>query len=198
MDWDSFNVKNTITRLCTFADIRHIFEENHYKAGHMGGSISFCFALEYDGVVIGGAVYGPPRHSASYGDGVTDLRRFALVEEAPRNTESFFLGRTLRLIKQGKLAQKVLTFADETQGHQGTIYKACNFKHIGMTPPSKHIVWKGKQYHMRSLTIDRPYSYALREAVKTGEAQIIKGLRKHKFMYDLSDTKRSVSPVEKA
>lgn len=193
VDWESFDLKKTSTYLCTFADIRHVFEENHYKAGHMGGSIAFCFALEYGGVVIGGAVYGPPRHAGAYGEGVTDLRRFALAEEAPRNTESFFLGRTLREIKAKNLASKVLTFADETQGHQGTIYKACNFKHIGTTPPSKHIVWKGKQYHMRSLTIDRPYSYALRAAVESGEAVVVKGLRKHKYMYDVFDTKRSAS-----
>jgi hypothetical protein len=193
IDWDSFKLKACTVQMCTFADIRHIFEGNHYKAGHMGGSIAFCFALGYEGVVIGGAVYGPPRHAGSYGKGVTDLRRFALVEEAPRNTESYFLGKTLKEIAKAGLADKVLTFADETQGHLGTIYKACNFKYLGATPPGKHVMWKGKQYHTRSLTTDRPYSYLLREAVKTGEAVIVQGLRKHKYMYDVLDIKRSVA-----
>jgi hypothetical protein len=191
IDWTTFEMKKTAVALCSFADIRVIFEKNHYKAEHMGGSIAFCFSLTYEGEIIGGAVYGPPRHAASYGDGVVDLRRFALEEEAPKNTESYFLGKTLQHIRKNKLAEKVLTFADETQGHMGTIYKACNFKYLGATPPSKHILWKGKQYHMRSLTIDRPYSYALRDAVLLGEALVVKGLCKHKFMYDFGDTSRS-------
>jgi len=191
IDWATFALKKSTIRKCAFSYIRAIFEDNHYKAGHMGGAIAFCFALEYKGIVIGGAVYGPPRHASSYGDGVTDLRRFALVDDAPKNSESFFLGKTIREIKKHGLANKILTFADETQGHHGTIYKACNFKLIGETPPSKHILWKGKQYHMRSLTIERPYSYTLREAVKSGEAVVVMGLKKYKYMYDCQDDKRS-------
>lgn len=30
---------------CRFSDIRHIFEEFHYKKGNMGGGISMCFAM---------------------------------------------------------------------------------------------------------------------------------------------------------
>ena len=157
----------------------------------MGGGISFCFSLSFEGRVIGGAVYGKPRHEKAYGERVIDLRRFALIDEAPTNSESFFLGKTLALIKKNKQADAVLTFADETQGHLGTIYKACNFKLLGLTPASKYILWKGKQYHMRSMTIDRPYSYLLREAVKSGEAQIVSGLPKRKFMYYLYDNARS-------
>src|SRR5574340_1404892 len=116
--WEEFDLKKTRISQCKFSDIRIVFEANHYKAGHMGGSIAFCFALYYEECVIGGAVYGPPRHASSYGDGVVDLRRFALVDEAPRNTESYFLGHTLREIKKNRMAKKVLTFADETQGHR--------------------------------------------------------------------------------
>jgi len=36
---------------CRFSDIRHIFEEYHYKGGHMGGGISVCLAL-YDEQLI--------------------------------------------------------------------------------------------------------------------------------------------------
>lgn len=190
VDWESFELKRCTILKCDFMHIRNIFEDNHYKAGNMGGSIEYCFALEYKGEVIG-AVYGPPRHAGSYGDGVVDLRRFALVEEAPRNTESYFLGATIKYIKRHKLANKILTFADETQGHKGTIYKACNFKLVGETPPSKHIEWNGRQYHMRSMTIDRPYSYQLREAVKNGDAKIVTGLCKHKYIYDCFDDSRS-------
>ncbi len=170
---------------CDWGDIQQIFADNHYKSNHMGGDISCCFRLEFNGNTIGGAVYGPPRHDGVYGDGVLDLRRFACVEDAPKNTESFFLSKTILLIKKHKMAKKILTYADETQGHRGTIYKACNFKKIGETKPGKHIEWNGRQYHMRSMTIDRPYSYELRKAVASGEAKIVQGLHKNIFIYDI-------------
>lgn len=175
---------------CKFSHIKDVFLKNHYKAEHMGGGISHCFALVLNGVVCGGAVYGLPRH-AIYGDDVLDLRRFALNDDCIKNSESYFLARTIKILNKKYKNLKILTFADKTQGHIGTIYKACNFKLIGETKPSKHILWNGKQYHMRSLTIDRPYSYKLRDALKNNQASLVTGLIKYKFMYDTNDKKRS-------
>jgi hypothetical protein len=142
--------------------------------------------LEYNGEIWGAAAFGPPRHN-NYSKGgeyrIIDLRRLACRDEAPKFTESYFLGKMLRYLKKHNIADAVLTYADETQGHKGTIYKAANFEYIGTTAPSKHIVWKGKQYHMRSLTIDRPYSYILRDAIKSGDALIVNGLPKHIYIY---------------
>lgn len=167
---------------CEWADIQQIFKENHYKSNHIGGGILHCFRLDFNGNTIGGAVYGQPRHNV-YGDDVIDLRRFACTEAAPKNTESYFLAKTIMLLRKNKVMSKILTYADETQGHFGIIYKACNFQKIGEVKPTKFIEWKGQQYHMRSMTIERPYSYALRLAVDNGTAKIITGMKKHIFMY---------------
>ena len=45
--------------------------------------------------------------------------------------------------------------------------------------------WKDKIYHMRSLTIDRPYSYEMREAVKDGTAIVKTGEPKIIWLYNL-------------
>ena len=47
-----------------------------------------------------------------------------------------------------------------------------------------HIL-KGLKDHPRSLTIDRPYSYKMREAVKTGEAIVEKGKPKILYKYEI-------------
>ena len=47
---------------CEFSDIRHIFEEFHYKSDAMGGGISICFAMFIDNELVGGSVLGKPRH----------------------------------------------------------------------------------------------------------------------------------------
>ena len=78
-----------------------------------------------------------------------------------------------------------------TVGHQGTIYKASNFKEIGETTPTKYVEWNGKTYHPRSITIDRDYSYKLREALKTGEALLKTGLPKRIWLYPITRKKNS-------
>ena len=76
-----------------------------------------------------------------------------------------------------------------TVGHVGTIYKASNFKSIGTTQPTKYVEWNGKTYHPRSLSIDRPYSYELRDAVENGDAIIHIGKPKRYGYMRLKKTK---------
>ena len=78
-----------------------------------------------------------------------------------------------------------------TVGHQGTIYKASNFKEVGLTSETKYVEWNGKTYHPRSISIDRDYSYKLREALKTGEAVLKTGLPKRIWMYSITRKKNS-------
>ena len=170
---------------CDFKDIRHIFEKYHYKGGHMGGGISFCLALMFDLEIVGGAVIGLPRHKSKYPNSV-EIRRMACTDEMPKNTESYFLSKVIWYIKKNTTFKTVISYSDLTVGHVGTIYKAANFKKIGETSPSIYVLWKGKRYHPRSLTIDRPYSYELRRAVKNGEAKKMKGKPKLIYSYKIS------------
>ncbi len=171
---------------CKFRDIRHIFEEFHYKGGHMGGGISFCLALvDTNGIIVGGSVIGKPRHEKKY-EGSVEIRRMACLDECPKNTESYFLSKIIWYVRKNTEFKSVISYSDMSVGHKGTIYKAANFKMIGKTSASKHVFWKGIRYHPRSLTIERPYSYELRKAIKTGEATIETGEPKNIFIYILS------------
>jgi len=149
----------------------------------MGGGISFCLALiDVNENIVGGAVIGKPRHESKYKNCV-EIRRMACLDNCPKNTESFFLSKVIWYTKKNTLFESVLSYADTSVGHKGTIYKAANFQLIGQTSESKHVFWNGVRYHPRSLTIDRPYSYRLREAVKTGEAKIETGTPKNIYIY---------------
>jgi hypothetical protein len=172
-------------RTCKFSDIRHIFESYHYKKGAMGGGISVCFAMFIDGLLVGGSVMGKPRHEKKYKNCI-DIRRMACLDEAPCNSESWFLSQIIKWCASNTDYNYVLSYSDKTVGHSGTIYKAANFQNIGETTPTKFVNWKGKTYHPRSLSIERPYSHELREAVKTGEATIHTGLPKIIWLYEIS------------
>ena len=169
---------------CDYAQISSIFKACHYKGSRIGGGITQCFALIYAHKVVGGAVLGPPRQSSTY-PGAIDIRRLACLDSSPRNSESYFIGQLIKWIRKNTDAKFVLSYSDLTEGHTGTIYKASNFKCIGETSPSKNVFWNGERYHPRSLSIDRKYSYRLREALKTGEASIVEGKPKKIWIFDL-------------
>ena len=178
--------KQADIRLCDFKDIRYIFEDYHYKKGAMGGGISVCFAMFINGELVGGSVLGKPRHEKKYKNCI-DIRRMACLDEAPCNSESWFLSQIIKWCASNTDYNYVLSYSDKTVGHNGTIYKAANFKNIGLTTPTKYIEWKNKIYHPRSISIDRPYSYKLREAIENGEATIKTGLPKIIWLYEISN-----------
>jgi len=171
--------------VCKFKDIRHIFENYHYKKGHMGGGISACFSLYISDSLVGGSVLGKPRHEKHYKNCI-DIRRMACLDSAPFNSESYFLGQIIRYITKNTEYDFVLSYSDMTVGHIGTIYKTANFQCIGETKPTKYVEWEGKTYHPRSLSIDRAYSYKMREDVKTGKATIKEGLPKKIWIYTIN------------
>jgi len=173
-------------KTCRFSDIRHIFEKYHYKKGAMGGGISMCFAMFIDDLLVGGSVMGKPRHEKKYKNCI-DIRRMACLDNTPCNSESWFLSQIIKWCASNTDYNYVLSYSDKTVGHNGTIYKAANFKNIGETTPTKYIEYGEKTYHPRSLSIERPYSYKLREAVKTGEAIIHIGLPKTIWLYEISN-----------
>jgi len=155
----------------------------------MGGGISQCFAMLIKNELVGGSVLGKPRHESKY-ENCIDIRRMACLDDAPFNSESWFLGSILKYLLANTKYDGVLSYSDLTQGHIGTIYKATNFTETGKTSPTKYVEWNDKVYHMRSLTIDRPYSYEMRKAVKDGTAIIKTGEPKIIWMYDLKGRRK--------
>ena len=190
--------KECYVRNCEFGEISRILKEFHYKEDHIGGGIDCCLAMKFNGLTVGGVVIGKLRQDQAYskdGKRCVELRRMALLDAMPKNSESWFLAQTIHMLKKHTNYTHVISYADKTVGHQGTIYKAANFKNIGETAPTDHVFWNGKRYHPRSLSIDRDYSRRLQEAIKTGEAKVETGLPKIIFEYEIKRTKRELNKM---
>lgn len=106
----------------------------------------------FRGDLLGVALWIPPTRAAAEtvaGDGwqgVMCLSRFAVVDEAPHNAESYLLGRSMRLIDRRRWPV-LLTYADTAEGHVGTIYKATNWECLGPVPAGD--TWVGPDGAMR-------------------------------------------------
>ena len=69
-----------------------------------------------------------------YKDRVTELHRLHILDVTPKNTESWFIARCLKLLQQDKpQIRAVISFSDLTEGHSGVIYKATNAFLCGQT-----------------------------------------------------------------
>jgi hypothetical protein len=108
--------------------------ERHYL--HRRPPISHAFGIHTRGHLMGVVTYGTPasRHlqmSACPTDPgkVIELNRLWLDDVLPRNSESWFVSRTLRMLPP----RIVVSYADPLFGHYGYIYRALNFRYAGWT-----------------------------------------------------------------
>jgi hypothetical protein len=63
---------------------------------------------------------------------VLSLSRLACLPEAPRNSASFLLSRSVEIIRNDGRFVSLVTYADERMGHTGSIYRAANWTYIGL------------------------------------------------------------------
>ncbi len=119
------------------SELFDIMVKKHYLQG-ANKNINIHFGIFADGNMIGIAAYGPPTfpliakqlHLSS--NEVYELRRFYTEENNIHNLESQALTLANEEIKQLKPILKVIvTYADPTQGHFGTLYQATNAKFLG-------------------------------------------------------------------
>jgi hypothetical protein len=163
--------------------ISDFIEHWHYSHNMNGVMSSYCFAL-YDGEnLIGAMVYAPLgmantwKKYADRPEDVIELRRLCCIDNTPKNTESYFIGKTIRWLKQNTNIKIIVSYADCNQGHNGTIYKATNFTLIGKSSPGRIIIRKsdGKQFHDKAIRTKyngklKPFAEKLKQQLETGEA----------------------------
>lgn len=77
----------------------------------------------------------PPREAdVRYGGKTWELARLYIVDSVPKNAETWLIGCAVRFIKRHhKDVKFLLSYADPSAGHRGTIYKAANWKCDGRT-----------------------------------------------------------------
>lgn len=113
---------------------RRIAAECHYL--HRKPPTTFAYGLESGGVLMGILTLGvpPSRHLQKSAcptrpDLVIELNRLWVDDRMPRNTESWFIARALKLMP----SLLVVSYADTSYGHSGFVYRAANFDYAGWT-----------------------------------------------------------------
>ena len=180
--------------------IQSFIEKYHYSHNTNGVQGLECFALFAPGNFniprMGGAIMyaipSMPNTAKAYNpihpDKCVELRRLVCLDEAPKNSESFFIAQTIKWLRQNTDYEVIISFADKEHGHTGVIYRASNFEFIGETGAGRVLVVDGKEYHSRSLSQPRkPYSRIIRARWEAKDPDVFfrKRKSKNRFIYYL-------------
>lgn len=122
--------------------IANEFVKKHHYSGKVVHNSQLHFGAFLDGRLHGVLQYGPSMDKrkviqlvkGTEWNGFIELNRMAFDDYLPRNSESYCIGKTLRMIrKQAPQIKWVISFADGCQCGDGTIYRASNFVLTGIT-----------------------------------------------------------------
>lgn len=172
---------------------KEYIKKHHYSHGCHNGT-SPCYGLFDKDALIGVLMFATPcsenvRKSIfgeEYKDSVIELHRLHILDVTPKNTESYFISRCLKLLKKDRPQTKaVITFSDKTEGHEGTIYKATNAYRIGSTGSSTfYLDETGRLRHPRQCGVNITKD----EAKKRGWTPV-KREAKNRYLYLIYENK---------
>jgi hypothetical protein len=195
------NFHNYTVEVVPRKSIQAFIEEYHYSHNCNGIQGLECFALFREGnfgipEMIGAMMYAIPsmpntakRYNPINPKRCVELRRLVCIDNTPTNTESFFIGRTIRWLRQNTDYEVIVSFADKHYGHTGIVYRASNFEFLGETAPGRVLVVDGKEYHSRTLSQPiKPYSRRIRRRWEDKDPEVFFKKRdsKNKYVYYLN------------
>jgi len=85
---------------------------------------------------VGCVIYSaPPREcDKRYGGKTWELARLYLLDEVPQNAETWLIAQSVKWIKRNHPEVcNLVSYADPSAGHSGTIYRAANWREDGRT-----------------------------------------------------------------
>lgn len=144
------------------ASVAHPFVRAHHYSGKVVNNSCLHFGAFLDGDLHGVLSYGPSMDKSRViglveGTGwneFLELNRMAFDDYLPRNSESYCIGKTIRMIRrQAPQIKWIISFADGTQCGDGTIYRASNFVLTGINR-NKTIIRMPDGSAVAGLTLD--------------------------------------------
>ncbi|MEO5366040.1 MAG: hypothetical protein H7831_06745 [Magnetococcus sp. WYHC-3] len=120
-----FNFSEIELKVPNKKGLRSFLDAYHYIGGSRGG---LCFGAYHNGQLVACVVYSPPVRqniAQQFSGSVMELSRFCIHPAYhKKNFASWLIARSLKQLD----VDLVISYADRTMGHSGSIYKACGFK----------------------------------------------------------------------
>ena len=177
----------------TLPEVSAFVRTHHYSHSHIT-AMPFVFKLLMNGCLTGVCLFsmvaGNPK-AAQVLNGFSDwrdyleLHRVVLLDEAPKNSESQFIGWCLRWLRKNTTVKAIVSFADPTHGHVGIIYRASNWLYLGKQKQDRDRMFlDGVELHPKQF-YNRFGTSSLRQLreMKVGEITTKPREPKHKYVF---------------
>ena len=171
--------------------------QHHYLHSLPGGT-GLAFGVFVDHCLLGVVTLGVGPYNAhslvkgAMPDDYLTLTRLWLSDELPPNSESRVLAVVIRAFKRHTDLKFLVTYADPTYGHLGTIYQATGWLYTGLSDSMPlYDVGDGRVHHSRSLS--HAYgTHSVEHFRKHGvPIRVLHQSAKHRYIYFLDPTWRS-------
>jgi len=117
---------------------------------------------------------------------VYELTRLWIEDSTPKNTESYFIGNTLKMLDK----EIIVSFAEIQQGHVGTVYQATNFLYCGLSIKFKDPKVKGLEHQHHATYAHGMSMEQVRERYGDENVYYVDRPRKHRYIYFNADKRR--------
>lgn len=184
---------------------KDLIVKNHYS--HKWTSCRYAIGLFDGDKLIGVAVYGFPvgRQTVKsitpelQNNEVLELTRLWLVDDAPKNSESYFLGRTFDWLRKNTKTKVLISYSDPMQGHVGTIYQATNWLYQG----NNTMLVRGYLHEINGELMHPRKVVSLYGTIKTADIlkidpgyKRVETMKKHRYIYILRDRKKVIASLK--
>lgn len=170
-----------------------LVNKHHYSHSHSKNAVAIhgLFLKEDDYCVLpfGLCWWIPPaspsvaRYCSDDSSNVLSLSRMVLLPDAPKNSASFMLSRSIKLLPERY--HTLVTYADDWQNHTGAIYRATNWIYDGMTALEPiYLDDNGRMMSERNGDKTRKVSEMLAQYTRIGF------YRKHRFLFYRNRSKK--------
>lgn len=157
-------------RPCLLKDAQAFIKQYHYARGGSNTAV-YTHGLYRRGqdTLCGVAWWLPPTRVAAesvnrdHWQKVLSLSRMAVLPDCPKNSCSFMLARSIDIIRRERRFVTLVTYADESQGHTGGVYKASGWTYVGKTGP--YLRWLDRSGRQVSAKATKSRTVAQMEAL---------------------------------
>ena len=156
-------------------------------------SISFSYGLFESNELVGVVCYGTPASSTlcrgicgdKWQKAVLELNRLVLLNNKP-NEASRLVGASLKMLPTPRI---IVSFADTSQNHSGTVYQATNFHYTGLSAKFRDPRVKGLEHQHHATYAHGLTNKQVIEKYGADNVYFVQRSRKHRYIIFLGNKK---------
>ena len=145
-----------------------LYKKNDFSPLNIGGIQGVCIFTGLPVPEIAKGAFGLERHEQQ---GLFELSRLCIhpdTQEREYNITSWFVSKAIKRLRKDTEVKAILSYAD-SDFHNGTIYRACNFEYYGLSDAKKDFYYADGTKHSRG-------------KIKGSEGEWRERSRKHRYL----------------